>query len=266
MRMWSMSKPVAAVALLTLAHETGVTLSPDVQDAMRRAIERSENCAQRRVVLELQELADGPGQAAVAFGAILRDAGSQAAVATATQPADPVCYGYLTRTAAGLRSPRGPGLLLGTSTWSIRDAVAFTHALATGRYGEAGAEVLRLMRGRKLPSAETRSGDYTASLDWGAGRALRAWDPAYKAGWGGTLHNNFLAGQLAVVQINGVRVAMAAMFHPNVQPDRDDPGRTAAPAAIEAIFGTVVQDLIDASVDQSATDQPAGPPLSSTPG
>jgi hypothetical protein len=243
MRMWSMSKPVAAIALLRIAEKSHHPLSAVVQDAMRRAIQRSENCRQRRVVLELQKLAGGVTQARAAVESVLREAGSAAIVASEAAPAETSCRDYLTRSGAGLAEPLGPALLLGTSTWSVSDAVAFAHALSAGRYGEAGASVLRLMREPKLSSDEQLAGGYTASLDWGAGRALANWDPAYKAGWGGSLHGNFLAGQIAVVEIHGVPIAIAAMFHPTTEPAGDDPGLTSAPRAVEEILATVTSAL-----------------------
>ena len=51
----------------------------------------------------------------------------------------------------------------------------------------------------------------------------------------------FLAGQFAIVNVKGRRVAVAAMFHPNTQPRIDDPGETLAPEALEEIF-TVLAD------------------------
>jgi hypothetical protein len=92
------------------------------------------------------------------------------------------------------------------------------------------------MSAPKLRSSEAPPEDYTPDPAWGAGTALAAWHPAYKAGWGGVTHGDFLAGQIAVASIDGHMVALAAMYHPTLQPDRDDPGRTRAPSAIETIF------------------------------
>jgi hypothetical protein len=143
----------------------------------------------------------------------------------------------------GIRSPFGPALLLGTSTWTVSDAVRFAYALGHGEYGRAGTEVMTLMREPKLPSGEAPPGDHTADPDWGAGKALASYRPAYKAGWGGVQHGNFLAGQIAVFDLHGRTVAVAAMFHPSEQPDRDDPGRTAAPRAVETMFAAVAHAL-----------------------
>lgn len=100
------------------------------------------------------------------------------------------------------------------------------------------------MRRPKQESTEIPStDDYTANANWGAGKVFgRA---AYKAGWGGSNQDpkQFLAGQYVIVQSGGRTVAIAAMFHPNQQPDRDDPGRTPAPQAIEAIFDAVKREL-----------------------
>ena len=93
------------------------------------------------------------------------------------------------------------------------------------------------MRTPKLPSREVPPGELTAPLEWGAGTALAGLEPAYKAGWGGSLNGNFLAGQVATVALpGGNHLSLAVMFHPNRQPSRDDPGITAAPAAIEAVM------------------------------
>ena len=242
-RMWSMAKPIAAIALRRLATTTDITPSVAVEDAIRRAIQRSENCRQRRVVLELQTLAGSPTAAAAAVARVLRDAGASATVASATETADPMCTDYLLSAAPGAASPLRPALLLGTSTWTIRDAVAFAHALADGRFGVAGTAVTQLMRHPKLPSEETPRGDYSAPLDWGAGRSLQQWNPAYKAGWGGSRQGDFLAGQIAFITFHGTPVALAAIFHPNKQPERDDPGQTEAPAAIETVFQAVAHRL-----------------------
>ena len=62
MRMWSMSKAVVMVGLLRAegwGEVPGNPLTPEVQKALEGAITRSENCRQRRVVLELQQAPGG---------------------------------------------------------------------------------------------------------------------------------------------------------------------------------------------------------------
>jgi hypothetical protein len=42
-----------------------------------------------------------------------------------------------------------------------------------------------------------------------------------------------------VVDVDGRRAAVSAMFHPTTQPRIDDPGETPAPQALRDIFGSV---------------------------
>jgi hypothetical protein len=122
----------------------------------------------------------------------------------------------------------------------VGDAVRLVHALSVGTYGAAVSDrVLGLMRSPKLPSREVQPGELTAPLDWGVGESLPA-GTAYKAGWGGSQHGNFLAGQIALADLPGVgRASIVAVFHPDAQPLRDDPGITAAPEALDAILSSV---------------------------
>ncbi|HEV2790527.1 MAG TPA: hypothetical protein VGV69_04430, partial [Solirubrobacterales bacterium] len=138
-----------------------------------------------------------------------------------------------------------PALLLGTSEWRVADAVRFMHALGSGAYGHVLSErILNLMREPKERSREILPEEFTAAVDWGAGRALRVLDPAYKAGWGGTQQGAFMAGQMAVVELpSGERAALAVMFHPAVQPGQDDPGLTPAPQALEAVMEPLARRL-----------------------
>ena len=62
MRMWSMSKVATMVAVLRglgWGRRGGRPISPELDEALHGAITRSENCRQRRVVLELQRLSGG---------------------------------------------------------------------------------------------------------------------------------------------------------------------------------------------------------------
>ena len=124
------------------------------------------------------------------------------------------------------------------------DAVRFARALGAGAYGKAIAQrVLAEMRIPKAASREVAPGELTAPLGWGAGKAFAGLRPAYKAGWGGSLDGDFLAGQLAVVDLAAGRLAVVVVFHPDVQPPSDDPGRTAAPHAIELVMESLRRSL-----------------------
>ena len=66
MRMWSMSKVATAIAVLRglgWGQRPGRPISHELDEALHGAITRSENCRQRRVVLELQRLYGGTGAA-----------------------------------------------------------------------------------------------------------------------------------------------------------------------------------------------------------
>jgi hypothetical protein len=96
---------------------------------------------------------------------------------------------------------------------------------------------MRVPKGR---SREAEPNEFTAPADWGAGRAFAGLEPAYKAGWGGTQQGEFVAGQMALVDFpRSPRTAVAVMFHPDVPPPIDDPGITAAGAAIELVMGSL---------------------------
>jgi hypothetical protein len=237
-QMWSVSKPVVAIATLDAARRTGKQPSPELRASVLGALTRSENCRQRRVVLGLQALTGGPQPARRRFQQVLSAAGARDAVVTAQIAApDPNCIAFLTRTGRGLTHPLGLAVQFGASEWTIRDAVTFAHALGSGTYGEAGRTVEGIMALPKQRSRELRKpDDFTADLRWGAGNALSKWHPAYKAGWGGSATQSFEANQLAIVNVGGRTFELAAAFKPHQQPVLDDPGRTNAPAAFEAIF------------------------------
>jgi hypothetical protein len=233
-RMWSMSKPATAIAALRAGE--GRKPDPILLSAISDAIVRSSNCAQRRVVLGLQELEGRPG-ARAAFHEVFLDARADPVVTTQAATPEQICHDYLNQRRGGLADPLGTALLLGTSEWTVADAIRFAHALGLGKYGSAGEHVLKLMRSPKQRSPEARAADdYTAHLEWGAGVALAQWDPAYKGGWGGKLQGRYVAGQIVVLDVGDTSVAVAATFHPWQRVEDDDPGKTVAPRAIEAIF------------------------------
>ena len=242
MRMWSMSKVATTIAVLHglgWGRRPARPISPELDEALHGAITRSENCRQRRVVLELQRLSGGTAPAREALQGVFGDAGAEVRVGTQIAPPEESCTEYL-NTQTDLAEPLTPALLLGTSTWRVGDAVRLIHALSSDTYGAAiSHEVLGLMRLPKLPSREVKAGELTAPLDWGAGESLPM-GTAYKAGWGGSLNGNFLAGQIALADLPGVgRAALVAVFHPDEQPSRDDPGTTASPRALDTIFSSL---------------------------
>jgi hypothetical protein len=248
MRMWSMSKIVTAVAMLRAkgwGEQPGEELSPEVEEALRAAVTRSENCPARRLVVELQHShGDSPERAREAIAEVLRVAGGRARPGEEIAPPDPGCVEFL-ETQTEVPEPLAPALLLGTSEWRVGDAVLLMRALGQGTYGEAVSQrLLGLMREPKLPNREALPGELTAPVEWGAARALGQFDPAYKAGWGGTQQGAFMAGQMALLELpGGGRAAVAVVFHPAVQPSRDDPGLTEAPAAVETVMRSLAAEL-----------------------
>lgn len=248
MRMWSMSKVVTAVALLRAndwGDAPGEKLSPEVEEALVAAFTRSENCPQRRIVLELQHsLGDSPARAREALAEVLRTAGGEARPGSEIAPPDAGCVEFL-EGQSEIPDPMAPALLLGTSEWRVGDAARFMHALGEDAYGKATSRmVLSLMREPKQRSREALPGEFTAPVDWGAGRALGRFEPAYKAGWGGTQQAAFMAGQMALFDPpSGGPVALAVVFHPAVEPSIDDPGLTRAPEALETVMRALVEGL-----------------------
>jgi hypothetical protein len=256
MRMWSMSKIVTAVTLLRAKgwdEERGKPLSPEVEEALRAAITRSENCPQRRIVIELQHsLGDSVQRARQAVADVLRMAGGKAHPGVEVELPEAACTEYL-EGQEDVPEPLAPALLLGTSEWRVGDAARFMLALGENTYGAAISRyLLGLMREPKQLSREALPGEFTAPLDWGAGQALSRFNPAYKAGWGGTQQGAFMAGQMALLEIPTGRAAVAVMFHPAVQPSIDDPGLTKAPAALEVVMRSLAREL-------DAPQQPGSP-------
>jgi hypothetical protein len=246
MRLWSTAKPPTALALMKAAEAQHATLDKGIQTWMEAAFERSENCPEREMVIYLQHLtgtaqanaAAYAGAAARAFRDVLARAGAKAAfVPEWTASPDTNACESAPHLLGPLRYPLTDyALHLGTTTWTIRDAAAFAHALAIGRYGANGRRVLELMAKPKLRSREEKPADFTAPLEWGAGDVFSSWNPAYKAGWGGTLQSDFMVVQYVVLHVNGHDIGIAAAFHPNHQPHIDDPGEESAWLALEDMF------------------------------
>jgi hypothetical protein len=246
-RMWSTSKVVTAVLLLRQldwGDAAGRPPSEELERALEGALRRSENCRQRRVVLEAQARSGSPAAIASDLADVLVEAGARPLIARRTQGPDALCAGYL----GSQRALADPGALtpmLGTSRWRMSDAARFAHALGAGVYGRAlGDRVLAIMRAPKLRSRETPAADYTPTLDWGAGAALACGRPAYKAGWGGAPARAFVAEQIAVLRRGNRTAAIAVAFAPAAQPALDDPGSTRAPAAVELVMSRMARDLI----------------------
>jgi hypothetical protein len=250
MRMWSMSKVATMVALLRLlgwGNRSGETLSPEIVSALEGALTRSENCRQRRVVLELQRAARGIPEARRSLAEVFSLAGGRIVPGSQVETPESLCVPFLSEQTE-IPEPLAPALLLGTSRWRVTDAVRLAHALATGAYGQVISErVLELMRAPKQASRESKPGELTAPLDWGAGASFSGLSPAYKAGWGGSLNGNFLAGQMVVVPLGDDHLSLAVMFHPDSQPSRDDPGITTAPEAIESVMEEVRSSVLSSA-------------------
>lgn len=238
LRWWSMAKPVTALAVLQAAGDRRPAVSAQLAGAIRRAIRRSENCPQRRVVLALQRLAGGEAAARQRIRRIFSRLGvaSGIEVARQSEPASPECLAYLRRAAPAVSDPGTPALLLGTSTWTPSAAAAFARGLASNAFGPSGRFLLAVLRTSKLRSTEQPPGDYTAELDWGAGRVFRGWSPAYKSGWGGASAGRFMAGQIVALRRPDASYGIAVMARPSTQPAIDDPGLTNAPAGVEAVL------------------------------
>jgi hypothetical protein len=240
-RMWSMSKPVVAVALLTKLESLHESPSKNDTTAMLWALTASDDCAMRYLELQLQN--DGRQFAIDRFRQVLVDAGIDR---SATQIAAAPGSGCFSSEPWGAIPASELSLEFGTYRWNVADAVHFAHSLIDGRYGEAGHLVAEGMRRPKQHPYRARPSDYTSPLDeppMGGNVFPRAWYPGYKGGWGGANHDDFLAGQIVILDIHGIRIGLAAYFWPKVEPPTDNPGATKAPAALESLFGDVADAL-----------------------
>ena len=250
-RMWSMSKPVALIATDEAAQRQGRSLDQALMTAATDAITRSDNCAERRIILELQQLTGGLAPALAAFDEVLTQAGASP-VKTPERSVleEPMCLNYFNQRAP-ISDPAAEAWEFGTDEWTVAQAAGFAHALAGGVYGSAGRLALTLMAKPKQPalaSIEGPSGDHIANLQWGAGTSFAPWHPAYKPGWGGSQQGRFLTGQIVVLQDANPPVAIAAMFYPSVEPATDDVGATTGPRALEAVFDRIRGALVQMGV------------------
>jgi hypothetical protein len=237
-RMWSMSKAVVTIAALQATHD-----QPDsvLSGAITDAIRRSDNCAIRRVIVGLQDHQNqGVAGAISAFEKVLATA--DARIERSPQRASPeqACVRYLNSHQGGLPgSDLAVAAEFGTAEWTEDDAISFAHSLSEGAYGASGAYLLGLMGLPKQPPLEEPPPPSAPPLDWGAGASFPAgWQPAWKAGWGGSQDDppHFLAGQIVVLHLGDVPVAATAIFVPKIEPPNDNPGITQAPQALELMF------------------------------
>jgi hypothetical protein len=231
MRMWSMAKPITALAT-RLAHAHKRTApSATVEEAMQGALQRSENCRQRRVILDLQNELGGPEVARAYLRELLSRAGADVDFTTEVAPPAPECVRYLSAAADGL-NPAAPTLQLGVSEWTVGDAVRFAAALNAHTFGPLGERVLD---GMGLPKHHNREiAPLRLEMDpaFGAGKALAG--ASYKAGWGGASNGDYLVGQLGV--LGDRSLAFAVMYHPAVQPVSEDAGLTHPDEALQAVL------------------------------
>jgi hypothetical protein len=253
--MWSMSKPVALVATYEAAQRQGKVFDPELVTAATDAITRSDNCAERRTILELQQLTGGLAPALSAFDEVLAQAGDTNGITPERAGlSEPTCLAYF-RQRAPVAEPNAEAWEFGTDEWTVTQAAGFAHALTIGAYGAAGQFALKLMTLPKQPaltSIEGPSGDRIANLQWGAGTSFAPWHPAYKPGWGGSQQGRFLTGQIVVLKDADPSVAIAAMFYPGTEPATDDVGATVGPAALEAVFDRIRDALVHEGVLHAA--------------
>lgn len=245
MRLWSTVKLVTALTLL--AERDGGAAG--LESVLERALTQSDNCAQRKMVLELQRDLGSTGAVAEAVRRTVEVAGGQIDMTLAQQDDSGeqcVAPGYqgLSAEDAAL-----PALLLGTTEWRVSDAVQVAHAVRSRQvYGPAQSDyLLDLMRRPKRDSpAPGAAEQLTAAPSWGAGEvfAERCWNVAYKGGWGGTVQGSYLAEQVGTVELPGGRwAAFAVVFRPAAQPPDDDPGKAGAPEALSTVLGVLEDGL-----------------------
>jgi len=185
-RLWSLSKPVIALAALRSGVGEG-SGRPMVEES----ITRSSNCAARSLVVDL----DGSGpvskpqEGVEAFEEVLGEAG--VSLSQGPQVAVPVEDGCAANGYPILRNADREALpLFGTAEWRSLDAARFMRALGDLAYGEPGRELLRLLGEPKLANE-----DPGASCDpgrpepekwiWGIGEAFEGWKTYFKSAWGG---------------------------------------------------------------------------------
>lgn len=249
-QMWSLSKPVTAIAAYdaAVAQSTNDLPSKGLRQGIKDAIRRSDNCGQRRVALGLQELSEGSQTRAIkAFADVLGKAGATVETGAIQRQQDAAessdCTRYITDVAP-LNGVKGtePAVQFGTTEWTPLQAATFAHALASGTYGPAGEYVLDMMgKPKLLPRRDTSKNPLVPkNLHWGAGSVFgSAWKPAYKSGWGGKSEQNFAAAQIVVLRGVNPSVAIAAVVYPKAAVADEDPEKTTAPEGLTDIFNQI---------------------------
>lgn len=251
-RMWSVSKVVTAIALLRSlgwGERRGRALGAPTTRAVTDALVRSADCAQRQMVVALQQEVGGPEPARAALQDVLADSGARhAEILTRASTAGTGCAPVLDR--SGLKDPYGVALQVGTAEWDVRDAARFGLALGDGTYPRAiRRRILGLLRRPKLQSNDPylTVPDVSSDLAWGAGIALRGLHPAYKWGAGGSSGETptFVVEQVIfATRADGRPVGIATTFEPpEPRPVRDDPGLTEAPRAFAGLLRPLARTL-----------------------
>lgn len=244
-RMWSTSKPIAAVALLEAQEEVDGTPAK-ITSEMRDAIVGSSNCGMRKLVLDLQRESGGLQVAAERFESVAIESGVTSDTLATAQSGpleDSRCNAYLEKRATRTDAD---AWLFGTAEWTNSDAALFALALSSGRLGPAGNAVRGVMSLPKEVSPDEGGEDSVSTdLDWGAGKVFpAAWAPAYKSGWGGSQDGEYLASQLISLVVERQPVGISVAFSPDEQPPNDAVGQGIEDEAIEAML-TKIRDALE---------------------
>jgi hypothetical protein len=250
MRPWSMVKVLTAVSVLYDRAERGLPEGA-LGHYLTEALTRSDNCAQRELVVQLERARGGLDGARAWLAEMARRGGVGINLRTPPVQTDREGSRCIAPGYEGLprEDAEQPSLLLGTSEWTIDGAVRLMHSLRARAPFTPGVSdrVLALLRGPKRNSREPGAGErLTAPLDWGAGRVFvdPCWHLAYKGGWGGQDRRRYLAGQMGVVDLpQGRWAAFAVVYHPRVQPPDADPGKAGAPPAVETVLLALKRQL-----------------------
>jgi hypothetical protein len=271
MRLWSLSKPIVALALLRTRELRGQPLD-GFDPYLEQALERSDNCAMRELTIDLQ---NATGSIASARHTITEVVGLSGA-SLDLRPIQEDRNGAICLSGAHPQLSASFGdklaLLVGTARWQVSDAVLFVRGLLTGAADAPGTPsaskiVLRLMRKPKLVDEEPLAGALKAPPDWGAGEVFSepCWHLAYKAGWGGAqAHVAWLGAQMGVLALReGHSIEFAVAVHPYVQPPDDDPGETDVPRATRLVLNALRAGVERAGLSACARSTPR--PSSSAP-